>query len=119
MAKVIGWQDIKTAGSCRYDEVALGEVMLRLDPRDVPVARMRDAVRVFQGGGETNVACGLAYTFGLRTAVLTALVEDGIGANIRNQLHNGINFTYKGVGILQSEAEARRAAAGSGVKASR
>ena len=43
-------------------------------------------MRVFQGGGETNVACGLAYTFGLRTAVITALVDDDIGKNIRNQL---------------------------------
>jgi len=132
MSKVIGWREIKGAGACRYDAVALGEVMLRFDPRDVPVARMRDAVRVFQGGGETNVACGLAYAFGLRTAVLTALVDDAIGANIRNQLreagvdtsrilwwntradgsrlstdqkgtlHNGINFTYNGAGLLES-----------------
>jgi 2-dehydro-3-deoxygluconokinase len=132
MAKVIGWKEIKSAESCRYDAVALGEVLLRLDPRDVPVARMRDAVRVFQGGGETNVACGLSYAFGLRAAVLTALVDDGIGANIRNQLreagvdtsrilwwntkadggprstdqkgtlHNPINFTYAGAGVLES-----------------
>ena len=40
----------------------------------------------FRAGGETNVACGLAYTFGLRTAVITALVDDDIGKNIRNQL---------------------------------
>ena len=43
-------------------------------------------MRIFQGGGETNVACGLGYTFGLRTAVVTALVDDDIGKNIRNQL---------------------------------
>jgi 2-dehydro-3-deoxygluconokinase len=132
MANIVSFQSIKPAGGCRYDAVALGEVMLRLDPRDVPVARMRDAVRVFQGGGETNLACGLSYTFGLRTAVLTALVDDDIGANIRNQLreagvdtsriqwwntkadgsrfstdqkgtlHNGINFTYNGAGLLES-----------------
>jgi 2-dehydro-3-deoxygluconokinase len=129
---VAGYRDIREAESCRYDAAALGEVMLRLDPRDVPVARMRDAVRVFQGGGETNVACGLAYTFGLRAAVLTALVADEVGANIRNQLreagvdtshilwwntkadgsrrstdqkgslHNGVNFTYRGAGVLES-----------------
>ena len=132
MADPVPHPRIRSADSCRFDAVALGEVMLRLDPRDVPVARMRDAVRVFQGGGETNVACGLAYTFGLRTAVLTALVADDIGANIRNQLreagvdtsrilwwntkadggrrstdqkgtlHNGINFTYNGAGVLES-----------------
>jgi len=132
MTKIVNFREIKPAESCRYDGVALGEVMLRLDPYDVPTALARD-LRVFQGGGETNVACGLAYTFGLRTAVLTALVDDHIGRNIRNQLRiagvdtskiiwfntkndgsrfstdgkgtlmNGINFTYIGKGIIPSD----------------
>lgn len=132
MADVVKYQSIKPADSCRYDGVSMGEVMLRLDPRDVPTARVRDNIRVSQGGGETNVACGLAYTFGLRTAVLTALVDDPIGENIRNQMReagvdttkivwyntendgtrystdkkgticNGINFTYKGSGVIPS-----------------
>lgn len=129
---VVPYTEIKPAAECRYDEVALGEVMMRLDPGPVPTARARE-MRVFQGGGETNVACGLAYTFGLRTAVLTALVEDDLGRNIRNQLReagvdtshiiwfntkndgsrfstdqkgtlmNGINFTWAGKGLLPSE----------------
>ena len=128
----VNYKDIKPADACRYDAVSLGEVMLRLDPSDVPIARAR-ALRVFQGGGETNVACGLAYTFGLRTAVLTALVDDHIGLNIRNQLReagvdtshiiwfntksdgsrfstdgkgtlaNGIHFTFAGKGLLPSD----------------
>jgi len=132
MAKVVHYQDIKKAEQCAYDGVSLGEVMMRLDPRDVPTGRARDNLRVFQGGGETNVACGLAYTFALRSAVLTALVDDPIGENIRNQLreagvdtrkilwwntrsdggkhstdqkgtlHNGINFTYNGAGVIPS-----------------
>lgn len=130
--KVVTYREIKPAESCRYDGVSLGEVMLRLDPFDVPTALARQ-MRVFQGGGETNVACGLAYTFGLRTAVLTALVDDHIGINIRNQLRaagvdtskiiwfntkndgsrfstdqkgtlmNGINFTYVGKGVIPSD----------------
>ena len=64
---------IKSAGECRYDEVSLGEVMMRIDPGDVPTARARFA-RIWHGGGETNVAEGLAYCFGLRTAVVTALI---------------------------------------------
>ena len=133
MAKIVDYQSIKPADKCRYDGVSLGEVMLRLDPRDVPTARVRDNIRISQGGGETNVACGLAYTFGLRTAVLTTLVDDPIGENIRNQMRevgvdtsrilwwntnnggskystdkkgticNGINFTYKGSGVLPSD----------------
>ena len=82
---VVRYTEIKPADRCRFDAVALGEVMLRFDPFDVPTARAR-VMRVFQGGGETNVACGLAYTFGLRAAVVTALVDDDIGKNIRNQL---------------------------------
>ena len=123
--------DIKSAAETRYDGVSLGEVMLRLDPFDVPTARATH-MRIFQGGGETNVACGLAHTFGLRSAVLTALVDDVVGLNIRNQLRgagvdtsqiiwfntkddgsrfstdqkgglaNGINFTYNGKGVIPS-----------------
>jgi len=129
---VISYRQIKLADTCRYDAASLGEVMLRLDPYDVPTARARE-MRVFQGGGETNVACGLAYTFGLRAAVLTALVDDHVGANIRNQLReagvdtgkiiwfntkndgsrfstdgkgtlmNGINFTFAGKGVIPSD----------------
>ncbi|UCF96298.1 MAG: sugar kinase [Spirochaetaceae bacterium] len=139
MAKIISYQEIKSQDRCRYDGISIGEVMLRIDPRDVPTARMRDSIRVFQGGGETNVACGLAYTFGLRSAVLTALVDDPIGENIRNQmreagvdvsrilwwntkndgsrystnqkggLHNGINFTYNGAGVIPSNTTYYRA----------
>lgn len=129
--KVVKYQDIKPADKCRYEGVSLGEVMLRLDPYDIPTARASQ-MRVFQGGGEINVACGLAHTFGLRSAIVTALVDDEIGRNIRNQLRaagvdtskivwfnnkndgskfstdkkgslmNGINFTYIGKGVIPS-----------------
>jgi 2-dehydro-3-deoxygluconokinase len=128
---------IKPAEKARYDCVSLGEVMMRFDPGDVPTARARTA-RIFHGGGETNVAEGLAYCFRLRTAVITALVDDGIGRNIENQmreagvdtslitwfspsgkgkyatdgkgtLHNGINFTWAGKGVLPSVTEYYRA----------
>ena len=129
---VVGYGEIKGADSCRWDGLALGEVMLRFDPYDVPTPKAT-TMRVFQGGGETNVACGLSQTFGLRTSVLTALVEDEVGKNIRNQLRaagvntdkiiwfntnddgsrfstdqkgslmNGINFTYNGKGVIPSD----------------
>jgi 2-dehydro-3-deoxygluconokinase len=131
-AQVVTYHSIKPASSCRFDAASLGEVMLRLDPYDVPTASARE-MRLFQGGGETNVACGLAYTFGLRAAVLTALVDDYIGKNIQNQLRsagvdvsqiiwfntkddgsrfstdqkgtlmNGINFTFAGRGVIPSD----------------
>ena len=129
--RIVKYGEIKAAAACRYDNVSLGEIMLRFDPYDVPTPLGRD-MRVFQGGGETNVACGLAYTFGLRTAVLTALVDDEVGKNIRNQLRtagvdtgriiwfntandgsrfstdgkgtlmNGINLTFVGKGVIPS-----------------
>jgi 2-dehydro-3-deoxygluconokinase len=129
--KVVKFSEIKPADSCRYDGLSLGEVMLRLDPFDTPIAKASH-MRVFQGGGETNVACGLAYTFGLRSAVVTALVDDEIGRNIRNQMRaagvdtgkivwfntkndgsrfstdqkgtlaNGISFTFAGKGVIPS-----------------
>lgn len=128
---------IKPAAKCRYDAVSLGEVMMRVDPGDVPTARARNA-RIWHGGGETNVAEGLACCFKMRAAVVTALVDDGIGRNIENQmreagvdtgnivwfsntgkgkystdgkgtLHNGINFTWSGKGLLPSVTEYYRA----------
>lgn len=129
--KVISYREIKTADDCLYDNCSLGEVMLRFDPFDVPTSKASN-MRVFQGGGETNVACGLAHTFGLRAAVITALVDDEVGRNIRNQLRaagvdvnkiiwfntkndgsrfstdqkgtlmNGINFTFNGKGVIPS-----------------
>jgi len=130
--EVVKYTEIKSAEKCRYDGMSLGEVMLRLDPYDVPTARAR-IFRVSQGGGETNVACGMSYTFGLKSAVLTALVDDNIGLNIRNQMRevgvdtskiiwfntkndgsaystdakgglmNGLNFTYNGAGVIPSD----------------
>ena len=130
--KIITYRDIKPADQCRYDGVSIGEVMLRLNPFAVPTARATE-LGISQGGGETNVACGLAHTFGLRSAVITALVDDEVGRNIRNQLRtagvdttkiiwfntkndgakfstdqkgtlaNGINFTYNGKGIIPSD----------------
>ena len=120
-----------------YDALALGEVLMRIDPGDVPTRRARFA-RIWHGGGETNVAEGLSACFGLKTAVVTALVDDGIGRNIENQLreagvdtshiiwfdtggkgkhatdgkgtlHNGMNFTWSGKGVAPSVTEYYRA----------
>jgi len=94
--------------------------------------------RIWHGGGETNVAEGLSACFRMRTAVITALVDDGVGRSIENQLreagvdtshiiwfstdgkgrfctdqkgtlHNGINFTWAGKGVLPSVTEYYRA----------
>lgn len=112
--------ELRPASECRYDLVALGEVMLRLDPGDGRVRTAR-SFRVWEGGGEYNVARGLRRCFGLRTAVVTAFADnevgrlledlvlqggvdtsfitwlpyDGIGRTVRN----GLNFTERGFGL--------------------
>jgi 2-dehydro-3-deoxygluconokinase len=111
---------VRPAEECRYDLVALGEIMLRLDPGEGRVRNAR-SFRVWEGGGEYNVARGLRRCFGLRTAVVTAFADndvgrlledfvlqggvdtslirwapdDGIGRTVRN----GLNFTERGFGV--------------------
>lgn len=111
---------IKPAGECAFDLIALGEIMLRLDPGEGRIRTARE-FRVWEGGGEYNVARGLRRCFGLRTAVCTAFADndvgrlledfmlqggvstefikwlpfDGVGRTVRN----GLNFTERGFGV--------------------
>jgi len=111
---------LKTAGAARFDEVSLGEVMLRLDPGDVRIHTARQ-FRVWEGGGEYNVARGLRRCFGLRTAIVTALVDNPVGRLVEDfmlqggvdtsyvrwvpfdgvgrEARNGLNFTEAGFGV--------------------
>ncbi|MGN6797989.1 MAG: PfkB family carbohydrate kinase [Gaiellaceae bacterium] len=104
--------------ACRYDLVALGEVMLRLDPGDVRIHTAR-SFRAWEGGGEYNVARGLRRCFGLHTGVVTALADNPVGRLIEDlilqggvdarivwreydgvgrEVRNGLNFTERGFG---------------------
>ena len=111
---------IKPASSCAFDQISLGEVMLRLDPGEGRIRTARN-FHVWEGGGEYNTSRGLRKAFGLKTAVATAFVDnevghlvedfimqggvatdfikwredDGIGRTVRN----GLNFTERGFGI--------------------
>src|SRR5437867_11502127 len=68
---------IKPAGSCKYDMIALGEIMLRLDPGEGRVRCARE-FKVWEGGGEYNVARGLRRCFGFKTAVATAFADNDV-----------------------------------------
>jgi 2-dehydro-3-deoxygluconokinase len=103
-----------------WDEVSLGEIMIRLDPGDGRIRTARN-FRVWEGGGEYNVARGLRKCFGLRTAVVTAFVDNPVGRLLEDLIdqggvdtshvkwvefdglgraaRNGLNFTEKGFGI--------------------
>jgi 2-dehydro-3-deoxygluconokinase len=111
---------IKPAKSCAFDQISLGEVMLRLDPGEGRIRTARE-FKVWEGGGEYNTSRGLRKCFGYKTAVVTAFVDnevghlvedfimqggvatdfihwrddDGIGRTVRN----GLNFTERGFGI--------------------
>jgi 2-dehydro-3-deoxygluconokinase len=100
--------------------IALGEIMLRLDPGEGRIRTARE-FKVWEGGGEYNVARGLRRCFGFKTAVATAFADndvgrlledfilqggvdtdfikwvpfDGVGRTVRN----GLNFTERGYGV--------------------
>ena len=73
---------LRSAESCRWDCVSLGEVMLRLDPGDGRIHTTR-TFQAWEGGGEYNVARGLKRCFGLDTAVVTALADNPVGRLVR------------------------------------
>ncbi len=122
--------NIKDKKDCKYDEISLGEVMLRLDPGEGRIRCARE-FKAWEGGGEYNVARGLKKCFKMDTAVITAFAEnevgylledfimqggvdtslikwmpyDGIGRSARN----GINFTERGYGMRGAVGTSDRA----------
>jgi 2-dehydro-3-deoxygluconokinase len=111
---------LRDKSTCKYDQISLGEVMLRLDPGEGRIRTARHFT-AWEGGGEYNTSRGLRKCFGYKTAVCTAFVDnevghliedfimqggvatdfikwredDGIGRSVRN----GLNFTERGFGI--------------------
>ncbi len=73
---------------CRLDLLSLGEVMLRFDPGEGRIVGARE-LRVWEGGGEYNVARGLRRCFGLRTSIATALVDNQVGRLIEDLILQG------------------------------
>jgi len=122
--------NLKPKKDCKYDEVSLGEIMLRLDPGEGRIRTARN-FRAWEGGGEYNVARGLKKCFKMDTGVITAFAEnevgylledfvmqggvdtslikwvkyDGIGRNCRN----GLNFTERGYGVRGAVGTSDRA----------
>ena len=86
--------DVRPASECRYDILSLGEVMLRLDPGDGRIHTTRQ-FRVWEGGGEYNVARGLKRCFGKRAAVVTAIVDNPVGRLLEDlMLQGGVSLGY-------------------------
>ncbi len=68
--------------------IALGEVMLRFDPGERRISTTR-SFEVWEGGGEYNVARGLRRCFGLRTGIVTALVDNPTGRLVEDLMLQG------------------------------
>ena len=79
---------VRPTEACQYDIVALGEVMLRLDPGDGRIRTTR-TFQVWEGGGEYNVARGLRRCFGQRAAIVTALADNDVGRLIEDLILQG------------------------------
>jgi hypothetical protein len=85
---------IKDSASCLWDEVSLGEVMLRLDPGEGRLHTTR-TFQAWEGGGKYNVARGLRRCFGLRTAHVTALADNPVGRLVEDlMLQGGVDLRY-------------------------
>ncbi len=86
--------ELRAQSECKYDVLSLGEVMLRLDPGDERIHTTR-SFRVWEGGGEYNVARGLKRTFGKRAAVVTAIVDNPVGRLLEDlMLQGGVGLEY-------------------------
>src|SRR5437667_3628403 len=72
----------------RWDLVALGEVMLRFDPGESRIHTAR-SFRVWEGGGEYNVARGLKRCFGLDTALVSAFADNAVGRLVQDLIYQG------------------------------
>lgn len=79
---------LRAAKDGRWDLLSLGEVMLRFDPGEGRIVGARE-FRVWEGGGEYNVARGLRRCFGLRTTVATALVDNQVGRLVEDLILQG------------------------------
>ena len=111
---------LRDKARCQYDLIALGEIMLRFDPGETRIRCARE-FKVWEGGGEYNVARGLCRCFGLKTAVGTALADNDVGHLLEDFIlqggvdtgfikwlpfdgvgrvtRNGLNFTERGFGV--------------------
>jgi len=111
---------IKPKDKCKWDEVSLGEVMIRLDPGDSRIKCARE-FKVWEGGGEYNVARGLKKCFGLNTSIVTSICDNDVGYllldlicqggvdtshikwvpfdGVGRKVRVGLNFTERGFGV--------------------
>lgn len=79
---------LKEKNDCSWDFAALGEVMLRFDPENDRIHNAR-SFRVWEGGGEYNVARNLSKVFRQKSLILTALAKNQIGELVEDLIWQG------------------------------
>jgi 2-dehydro-3-deoxygluconokinase len=111
------------ASSAHFDLLSLGECMIRLSPPGHQRIELTPVFEAYAGGGEYNVSYALAR-YGLRTGWVSRLVDNPLGAFIRNHARAsgmdlsevvwvpydgagradriGLNFTEVGMGVRAS-----------------
>ena len=111
---------IRPTAECAFEQISLGEIMLRLDPGEGRIRTAR-SFTAWEGGGEYNTSRGLRKCFSMKTAVCSALVDNEVGRLIEDfimqggvatdfikwreddgigrAVRNGLNFTERGFGI--------------------
>src|SRR5215813_9263612 len=100
------------------DFVSLGALIHRLDPGIIPFRKATECA-IHVSGGEFNCAANLSDCFGLKTAIVTAMVDYPIGEMIAERVkamgvkpfykrfkHNGVNgpnmatvYSDRGLGV--------------------
>lgn len=114
---------VKSVDEVQLDLLSLGECMIRLSPPGHQRIELTPVLEVYAGGGEYNVAYALAR-YGMRTGFVSSLVDNPLGAFIRNHAKAsgmdfsevkwipydgsgradriGLNFTEVGIGVRAS-----------------
>ena len=114
--------ELKLKENCLWDLASLGEVMLRFDPGEERIHNTRN-FRVWEGGGEYNVARGLSKVFKKKTTIITSLVKNSLGdlaedlimqggVDVSNivwktdsaDIRNGLYFIERGFGLLSPKS---------------
>jgi hypothetical protein len=72
---------IKPKSECTFDQISMGEVMLRLDPGEGRIRTARQFA-AWEGGGEYNTSRGLKKCFGYKTAVVPPVRPNGSFRNL-------------------------------------
>jgi 2-dehydro-3-deoxygluconokinase len=87
--------NLKIAKNGELDFLSLGALVQRLDPGVVPF-RKATQYQIHVSGGEYNVAANLSDCFGMRTGIVSAMVDNPIGELIADRVRSmGVRPYYK------------------------